>query len=215
MLRILGNVTPSSAHLCLYVGMKQAAPEGTNLWVLPSYDQDARAERYLADPSMPFPFLFISFPSAKDPDFSRRFPERATAEVVTPAHYSWFSAWQDTRWKKRPADYEAFKQQLAERLQGELERQVPALAGKVDVAELSTPLTTRHFTNYRAGEIYGLNSTPDRFKLRCLTPRTTIRNLYLTGQDICTLGVVGAMFGGVLAASTILKRNLMPLFVGK
>jgi hypothetical protein len=36
-LRALGSVTPSSAHLCLYVGMKQAAPEGTNPWVLPSY----------------------------------------------------------------------------------------------------------------------------------------------------------------------------------
>jgi phytoene dehydrogenase-like protein len=214
-LRALGSTTPSSAHLCLYVGMKQGPPEGTNLWVLPSYDHDASLESYLANPSMAFPFLFISFPSAKDPDFPRRFPERATAEVVTLVPYRWFAPWQDTRWKKRPAEYEALKQQFAERLQRELERHVPGLAGKIDVAELSTPLTTRHFMNYGEGEIYGLNSTPERFKLRCLTPRTPIRNLYLTGQDICSLGVTGAMFGGVLAASAILKRNLMSLFAGK
>jgi all-trans-retinol 13,14-reductase len=214
-LRALGSIMPSTAHLCLYVGMKQAAPEGTNLWVLPSYDHDASMERYQADPSTPFPLLFISFPSAKDPDFPRRFPGRSTAEVVTPMPYRRFASWQDTRWKKRPAEYEAFKEQLAERLLRELEHHAPALAGKVDVAELSTPLTTRHFMNYEAGEIYGLNSTPERFKLRCLTPRTPIKNLYLTGQDICSLGVVGAMFGGVLTASTILKRNLMRLFSGK
>jgi len=215
MLRALANLTPSTAHLCLYVGLKQAAPEGTNLWVLPSYDHDANMERYLANPSMPFPFLFISFPSAKDPDFARRHPGRATAEVVTPMPYRCFASWQDTRWKKRPVEYETFKQQLAERLQRELERHAPALAGKIDVAELSTPLTTRHFMNYGAGEMYGLSSTPQRFKLRCLTPRTPIRNLYLTGQDISSLGVTGAMFGGVLAACAILKRNLMPLFAGK
>ena len=214
-LRALGSLRPSSAHLCLYAGMKQAAPEGTNLWVLPSYDHDASAERYLADPSMPFPFLFISFPSAKDPDFPRRHPDRATAEVVTPMPYRRFASWQGSGWKKRPVEYETFKRQFAERLQRELERHAPALAGKIDVAELSTPLTTRHFMNYGEGEIYGLNSTPERFKLRCLTPRTPIRHLYLTGQDICSLGVTGAMFGGVLATTAILKRNLMSLFARK
>lgn len=69
--------------------------------------------------------------------------------------------------------------------------------------------------NYPQGEIYGLSSTVERFKLRCLNPRTGIRNLYLTGQDIASLGVTGAMFGGVLAASAILKRNLMSLFTRK
>lgn len=214
-LRALGGVAPSSAHLCLYVGMKQAVPEGTNLWVLPSYDHDANLEHYLADSSEPFPFLFLSFPSAKDPDFVRRHPGRATAEVVAPMPYDWFASWQDTRWKKRPAEYEAFKQQIAQRLQRELEHQAPGLAGRIDIAELSTPLTTRHFMNYGQGEIYGLDATPARFKLRCLTPRTPIRNLYLTGQDICSLGVTGAMFGGVLTASAILRRNLAPVFARK
>jgi all-trans-retinol 13,14-reductase len=129
--------------------------------------------------------------------------------------YRRFARWEDSSWKKRPAEYEAFKQQLTERLQRELEHHAPALSGKVDFAELSTPLTTRHFMNHEAGEIYGLTSTPERFKLRCLRPGTPIKNLYLTGQDICSLGVVGAMFGGVLTASTILRRNLMRLFSGK
>ena len=85
------------------------------------------------------------------------------------------------------------------------------MRGKLDTAELSTPLSTRHFMNYQHGEAYGVSVTPARFHLRCLTPHTAVRNLYLTGQDVCTLGVTGALAGGVLTASAILGSNLVSL----
>lgn len=206
-------IPPSMAHLSLYVGLRHTAAElgldGTNLWVHPTPDHDANVERFSTDPEAPFPGLFISFPSAKDPDFERRHPGRATIEVVTAVPYNWFARWQDTRWKRRGEDYDAFKASLARRLQSELERHVPAVAGRIDHAELSTPLSTRAFMNYEHGEAYGLSATPARFRLRCLGPRTKIRNLYLTGQDVVSLGVTGALFGGVITASAILGRNLM------
>jgi all-trans-retinol 13,14-reductase len=209
----LGRIPPSAAHLCLYVGVKQSAAQlgisGTNLWIHPTPDHDANAEKVKVDPNAPFGSLYISFPSAKDPDFERRHPGRCTVEVVTLFPYHWFERWQETKLKRRGEDYEAFKFELAARLQRELERHVPALAGKVDYAELSTPLSTRHFMNHRRGETYGMSATPERFRLRCLTPRTPIRNLYLTGQDVVTLGVAGALLGGVIAASALLRRNLV------
>lgn len=72
-----------------------------------------------------------------------------------------------------------------------------------------TPLSTRHFANYEHGEIYGLSSTPGRFRERGLSPRTPVRGLFLAGQDVSGLGVSGAMLGGVLTASVILRPNLM------
>ena len=36
-----------------------------------------------------------------------------------------------------------------------------------------------------------------------LRPRTAIKNLYLTGQDIVTVGIGGAMMSGVLTAAHI------------
>ncbi len=209
----LRRIPPSAAHLCLYVGVKESAAQlgisATNLWIHPTSDHDANAEATRADPNGPFGSLFISFPSAKDPDFERRHPDRCTVEVITPVPYIWFERWQEARWKRRGDDYEALKLELAARLQRELEHYVPTLAGKIDYAELSTPLSTRHFMNHRQGEMYGLSATPERFRLRCLTPRTPIRNLYLTGQDVVTLGVAGALIGGVVTASALLRRNLM------
>jgi len=63
--------------------------------------------------------------------------------------------------------------------------------------------------NYGHGEIYGLASTPERFAIRKLGARTPIRGLYLTGQDVSSLGVVGALYGGVISASVALGKNLL------
>ena len=212
-LKELSGLPPSKAHLCLYVGVRGSAAElgltGTNLWVHPTPDHEANLTRFAQDPAAPLPFMFISSPSAKDPDFERRHPGRSTLEVITPAPYDWFANWEDTRWKHRGQDYDEFKQSLADRLRRGLEEHVPGIRGKIEIAELSTPLTTRHFMNYQRGEIYGVSAVPKRFQLRCLTPRTAVRNLYLTGQDVAMLGVSGALFGGAVAASAVLSRNLV------
>src|ERR1035441_3232885 len=56
-------------------------------------------------------------------------------------------------------------------------------------------------------QIYGIASTPDRFLTRELGARTPIRGLYLAGQDAASLGVVGALYGGVIGASAAAGRN--------
>src|SRR5260370_16021829 len=207
------SIPPSTAHLCLYVGVKDSAANlgiaGTNLWIHPAYDHDATAARATADSTSHSASLYISFASAKDPDFERRHPGRATVEVVALVPYNWFERWQDSGWKRRGQDYETLKQELSIRLQRQLEHHVTALSGKIDYAELSTPLSTRHSMNYQRGESYAVSGTPERFRLRCLTPRTPIRNLYLTGQDVVSLGVTGALLSGFVTASAVLRRNLM------
>ena len=48
----------------------------------------------------------------------------------------------------------------------------------------------------------------DRFKQKWLKPKTPIKNLYLTGQDVTTVGFTSALFSGLLTSSVILKKNL-------
>jgi all-trans-retinol 13,14-reductase len=209
----LRALPPSTAHLSLYVGLDATAEalglNGTNLWIYPGYDHDENARRFAADHTAPFPAVYISFPSAKDPDFTQRHPGKGTIEVITMLRYDAFARWGGERWKKRGAEYEQLKQQFSTRLLAELERHVPQVAGHIEHAELSTPVTTRHFMNYEKGEIYGIAATPARYALRALGARTPIRGLYLTGQDVASLGVVGALYGGVISASAALGRNLM------
>ena len=74
--------------------------------------------------------------------------------------YASFAPFENTIWKRRGPDYDSLKGALAERLRHELELAVPAIAGKIDHAELSTPLTTRHFMNYQQGEGLRLGGYP-------------------------------------------------------
>ena len=204
----------SACHLGLYVGFNESGtalnlPKANWWYYPPVYDHDKLCADFLTDPNAPFPVTYVSFPSAKDPSWDARYPNRSTVEVVTLADYSWFASWEGTRWHKRGEEYDAFKQQFTDRLLENLYYLEPQLKGKVDHVELSTPLSTQNFCNYAQGEIYGLQHTPDRFDERWLKPQTPIKKLYLTGQDVATAGVGGAMMGGVLCAISILGKNMM------
>ena len=214
--QLLPRVQPSFAHLCVYIGFQETAEQlglpKTNFWIYPSNDYDAALESFLQNRDAPFPVVYISFPSAKDPDYLHRHPGTATIEIVAPAPYAWFAKWQGTTWGKRGEDYEAFKAQLGERLMQHLYDKLPQLQGRVDYYEVSTPLSTNWFAGYQHGELYGLAHTAERLQQKWLGPRTRIPGLWLTGQDVLTCGVTGAMMAGMLTTTAIVgMREMTPL----
>jgi all-trans-retinol 13,14-reductase len=206
--RLLAQVRPSIGHLGVYIGLKATAAElglpKTNYWIYPGgNDHDAALERFVADPSSAFPVVYLSFPSAKDPDFERRHPGKATIEIVAPVPYEVFAPWAGTTWGKRGADYEALKQRYGERLLEHLYDKLPQLRGRVDYWEVSTPLSMQWFCASPHGELYGLDHDPARLRARWLRPRTRVPGLWLTGQDVMSCGVGGAMMGGMACALAV------------
>ena len=208
------NLPSSYGHLSLYIGLKNTADElnlpKANYWIYPNgTDHDKALENYLQDYNNEFPVVYISFPASKNPNFTDKYPGRSTIEIITVAKYDWFKEWENTRWKKRGEAYDVLKEKLAKRLLEHLYKYEPQIRGKIDTYELSTPITTKHFCNYLQGEIYGLDHQPSRFAKEYLKPQTPIKNLYLTGQDIVTVGIAGALLSGILTASAITKTNLI------
>ncbi len=204
---LLAAVKPSIGHLGVYIGLQATAAElglpKTNYWIYPGgHDYDGALERFERDPTGEFPVVYLSFPSAKDPDFERRHPGRATVEIVAPAPYEIFAPWAGSTWGKRGEDYEALKQRHGERLLEHLYAKLPQLRGRVDYWEVSTPLSMQWFCGWERGELYGLDHDPVRMRQRWLRPRTRLPGLWLTGQDVMSCGVTGAMMGGVAAATS-------------
>ena len=214
LLKKLESVKPSVASGCLYIGLNADVEElnlpKNNLWIFPEEgDHDTCLQKYVENAEAEFPLVYVSFPAAKDPSWSERYPGSSTIDVITLLPYENFAAWDGTRWMKRGDQYEAYKEKITQRLLKILFKQLPQIESHLDHYELSTPLSTKHFVNYDRGEIYGLEHSPERYQQKFLKPRTPIKGLYLTGQDIVTAGVGAAMFAGFITAAAITGQNFM------
>ena len=211
----------STAHLMLFVALKGSRAElglpATNLWINPTKDFDARSRNYLRQSSdevkqasriddesnaelVDFPSIFLSFPSTKDGDWGRRFPGKSTAHLVAEAPMEWFKEWESGRVHHRGPDYESLKQMFTKKLLEHMFKEYPHLREKVVFAELGTPLTSKFYLAAEGGESYGLGHSPERFRFPWLRPSTPIKGLMLTGSDVLSAGVFGALTSGFLSA---------------
>ena len=194
-----------TANVTLYLGLKDDPAKlglrGENYWMYDGYDHDAiYAERNaLVDGKTSA--VYLSFPSMKNPEARGH-----TAEIIAFIDAEPFIAWKNKPWRRRGNDYEQLKEHISNSLIAFVEARLPGFEDLIDYRELATPITTEHFTNHRNGNIYGLPMIPEKFKATWLGPRTPIRNLYLTGSDAATYGIVGSMMSGVLATSLAMGR---------
>ncbi|HJL25905.1 MAG TPA: NAD(P)/FAD-dependent oxidoreductase [Polyangiaceae bacterium LLY-WYZ-15_(1-7)] len=204
--RSIGDLEPSPAHVCLYLGfrgdVRAAGATAANQWFYDTWDMEKDAWAVDAEgPHGDADVLYCSFPSLKDPEHDPGPAELHTGEVVTFVPWETFAPYKDARWHKRGAEYEALKEKVKARLLDQFFRKMPALKPLLDHAELSTPASTHHFVRPVHGAIYGLEPTPTRFENPWLRPVSPIRGLTFGGSEVATVGVIGAMMGGVLGAA--------------
>jgi phytoene dehydrogenase-like protein len=204
---------PPTSHLSLYVGFSRDPRElgfrGENHWLFKRYDHDANYARLGqwiegGEPEE----VYLSFPSLKDPEAKAH-----TAELVTFTDYESFSKWKHQPWRRRDAQYQALKERITEALLDFVERRHPGFRELVEFRELSTPLTNEFMTGHHRGAIYGLPSVPERFRKENLSwtrPKTPVEGLYLTGADVSSLGIVGAMMGGLTTLGYLPDGISMP-----
>jgi all-trans-retinol 13,14-reductase len=204
-------IGPSSSHVALYLGISQdpraLGLDGRNVFI----HRDG-AERCVRDNARwcdgatdEPPDLYLSTACAIDPAFAKRHPARTAIIAASGAPAASFARWTDTRRGHRGAEYDAMKARLAESMLRVIRRHCSL--GELDHVELSTPLSTRDFCGHRSGEIYGLAPTPARFR-NGPGPWTSTDGLFLTGQDVWSTGVAGAMAGGLLTTCAITRRDL-------
>lgn len=191
-----------SCVVTVYLGLKedpqQLSFQGENHWIYTTYNHE-EIDQPDAIASVQSPkFAYLSFPSLKNP-----LAKGHTAEIIGSIDYSLFSQWQAQHWRKRDADYAVLKSQITQSLITLVERYYPGFQNLIEYVELSTPLTVEHFDGSDRGAIYGIPCTPARLDLPWIASKTPIKNLYLTGTDAFSPGIMGAMMGGVKTAGIV------------
>jgi len=202
--REIAALRPSACHIGMYLGfegdIRNRGATSSNHWFYESWDISRGLWDPLLQPSAPA--LYVTFPSLKDMA-GDPLTQRHTAELVTFTDWSIFSQWEESRLGHRPPDYLELKAAITRRLTEQFARHFPALAPLIVHTELSTPLSSVAFTGAEHGGIYGLEASPRRFLSNVLRAKTPIHGLYLTGQDVGSAGITGAMMGGLLTAVAI------------
>lgn len=203
---------PSPCHLCLHLGFEgdisKLGASAANQWFWDTWEPEKQVWNFENNESPP-PILYTSYPSLKDPTHKSKFH---TAELVTFVPYDAFEKFKDSRTQRRGESYEAIKADLSERMQKQLYKFMPGLKSLLKYSELSTPLSTEHYTKSYKGAIYGLSPEPKRFTNPWLRAKSPIKNLYMAGSDVGSAGVIGAMVGGVLstiAAQPVKSMNFL------
>ncbi len=198
------TLPPSIAHFTLFLGFEgdvaHAGATRSNHWFYPNGEIDAIWDKA---PDANPPGFFVSFASLKDPNHDPGPKQKYAGEMVVWTDWNSVARWADLPSGQRGADYKAFKQQVEDKMFALFKANFPELAELVVFRELSTPLATASITGHHEGRFYGLDGTPERVMSDALRTRTPIDGLYLSGQDVISQGIQGALWGGILCAASV------------
>ena len=221
--KICTSLKPGNAAINVFLGLSKSAEElglrKQSTWAFSDNkimsDVDGYFERSTTEVmDSDVPLLFISFPSSKDPEWSRHpgRQDKATCAIVTLANWEWFKEWDGKPVKKRGDDYDEVKNSIGHRMIEQTCQLFPQMKDCIDFVDIGSPVTNSHYIGQPHGEIYGLDHSSQRFDpltVAKLRPKTDIEGLFLTGQDVLSCGFTGALWGGLLSAQQVLGRNIM------
>ena len=217
---------PSPAFFYLFVGLEGSDKDlhlpGQNIWQCQDWHEHTTGMKHLYEAhdideaiAIAPPLVFVSSESAKDPDYQKNHPNKSTVTIIAWTDPKWFKEWANKPHGTRGDHYDKVKDKMTEVLLGVLYKHFPLTCGKVRFTEMGTPLSTKKYLSHDAGAIYNLDHNTERFDSLgaqlALHPQSTIRHLYLTGQDVTAVSIVGSMMSGFLTAARISTSAFMLL----
>jgi all-trans-retinol 13,14-reductase len=141
----------------------------------------------------------------QSPEIDNGFSEGAL--LISYMHFDEVKKWQGTPIGHRGDDYEHFKKQKSELLIDELEKSFPGIKQNIETYSSSSPLTYLDYTATKDGSMYGVLRDKNFPTQTLVSQRTRIPNLYMTGQNINSHGILGVTIGAIITCAEFLGVN--------
>lgn len=211
--REIAGFKPSVCHFEVYVGFEgditRQGATPANHWFYETWETGRGI--WSGAENDPIQTMFVSFPSLKDPRHDPGPNRRHTADMMVLADWSAVAEFADGGAARKPAEWSALKDRIKAQMMDFFAAKFPALMPLITYQELGTPLATAAFTGHDQGGFYGIETTPRRMLSDAFNARTPIRGLYLSGQDVMSPGIAGALAGGMFGAAAIDPRVFQKL----
>ena len=130
-----------------------------------------------------------------------------SAELIGYMQFDEVAKWANTKVGQRGEEYLEFKERTAEHFLDTLERSFPGIRSSIEGYETSSPLTYRDYTATRFGSMYGIIRDKNFPTQTLVSQRTKIPNLFMTGQNINSHGILGVTIGAALTCAEFLGLN--------
>ena len=151
--------------------------------------------------SWPKGFLYMHFCQEPHPVWAR------TGVVISYMQMKEVEQWKGTSVNRRGYDYEAFKARKTERLLETLESHFPGIRQCISHTWSSTPLTYYDYTGTEGGGMYGIAKDVSMGPACRVPHKTKIPNLFQTGQNINSHGMLGVLVGTIVTCSELLTSQ--------
>lgn len=130
-----------------------------------------------------------------------------SALIISYMRYEEMRQWEDTSVEKRGERYREFKARRAERLIDALSREFPGIKEQIEFYTASTPLTYLDYTGTAEGSMYGILRDVNSPIQSVVSPRTYLPNLFMTGQNTNSHGMLGVTNGAMLTCGELIGIN--------
>lgn len=115
--------------------------------------------------------------------------------------------WEHTYTGKRGGDYDAFVTRRARLLIDSLEKQFPGIGDCIASFYVASPLTYRDYTGTEGGSLYGVARDLTLGAAGRVPHKTRIPNVFMTGQNINSHGILGVIVGAMITSSELLTSD--------
>jgi len=130
-----------------------------------------------------------------------------SAELIGYMRFDEVKKWEDTTVGNRGNNYLEFKEEKAYKLLQKLEQSFPGVNSAIDSYYTSSPLTYRDYTATKEGSMYGIVRDKNFPTQTLVSQRTKIPNLFMTGQNINSHGILGVIIGAIITCAEFLGIN--------
>lgn len=195
------NLRNTTGSFCVYLQFKENTVPYMNSNFY-SFDDDTPwgSEKYTEE-TWPKGYLYMHLCDSETQMHAK------SGIIISYMNFNDVARWKETKCGQRGKDYEAFKEQKAKKLIGRVEKDFPGFSRNIERHYTSTPLTYRDYTGTQDGSMYGVAKDISVGVAGRVPYKTRIPNLYLTGQNVNSHGILGVIVGSIVVCSELLTSE--------